>query len=96
MPMEQTAVRTWMRDGSTNEMPLGIAALNLKHNGVCSVEVAKERLLQGETLMTKHATFKLAPLGDGYHAPTQQEAGRVNPHNGHPSILPSQEALLGV
>lgn len=99
MPKEQMVVRTWLRDLSTNEMYLGAACLNLKHNGVCAPDVARERLLLGETLYTRHAHFKLADQGDTYHAPNQQAAGRVNPngtHADHPHVVPSRESLLGL
>ena len=95
MPKEQMVLRTWKRDFSVNEMYLGAAAANLKHNGTCDVETARRKLLLGETLHTKLAFFKLAPVGDGYDAPNQQASGRVNP-NGHPALLASAESLLGV
>lgn len=53
------AVRTWVSDGSQNVMPLRCAAANLHRNvpDIGSVAEIAERLLRGEVLATKHATF---------------------------------------
>lgn len=53
------AVRTWVRDGTTNVMPLRCAAGNLHRNvpNLGNPREIAERLLRGETLATKHATF---------------------------------------
>jgi hypothetical protein len=63
---ESEVIRTWLRDGTQNQMSLGQAIDNLMHNQPDVEGSADERrdairrdLLAGGTLRTKHATFAL-------------------------------------
>lgn len=96
MPIQQSVTRTWKRDSSQNHMPLDRACANIVGNTGMTYDDVRMRLLAYEQVETKLAQFRLTNRGDVYHAPDQQAAGRVNPNNGHPSIVPSQEELLGV
>ena len=53
------AVRTWVRDGSENIMTLAVACENLHGKLGKSREQIAGLLLSGESLETKHATFRL-------------------------------------
>ncbi len=63
---ESVVIRTWLRDGTQNEMSLHQAIDNLVHNQSDAEGSADERreairryLLAGRTLRTRHATFAL-------------------------------------
>ena len=54
-------IRTWLRDGSTNEMDLEAAVGNLHQNGHAetSAREIEEDFLSGAVIGTAHATFRL-------------------------------------
>ena len=52
-------IRTWVRDGSENVMPLAVACENLRGKLGKSREQIEGLLLSGEALETKHATYQL-------------------------------------
>jgi hypothetical protein len=63
---ESAVIRTWLRDGTQNQMSLGQAIDNLAHNQPAIEGSPDERrdairryLLAGHTLRTRHATFAM-------------------------------------
>ena len=64
--------RTWNRDGTVNEMTLQAAISSVQATlPMMSKAAVSWRLLQGQPVKTRHATFRVVPLDDLREANTK-------------------------